>query len=346
MKMGILFGGSSFEHEISIVSAITMKKVLKDIELVFIYVDDEREFYHIGEKEMNSDFFSKGLYKKNKKVIFKSGEILEVGLVRNKILEMDAVLNIIHGRDGEDGKISAILDFYRIPSISPSMEASVYSYSKLNTKYLAEIVGVKTLGYQVVNKGDKDINIENFPVIIKPVHLGSSIGITIVENENELDYAIDIGFEFDDQLIIEPYLDNVREYNKAGVYINDWKLSITEEPKKDGFLGFDEKYLNFSQTNKVVGATITKKEEQEINDNFKKIYSKLFKGSLIRCDFFIIDGVVYLNEINAVPGSMAHYLFNGNFEGLIKGMIKEIRVESKIRVDFDYINKLNGSKTI
>ena len=127
MNIAILFGGSSFEHEISIVSAITMKKVLKKSTLTYIFVDANREFYLIDTDKINSKLFSSGEYKKGKQLTLKKGGFFADGMFGSKEVSFDVVLNLIHGRDGEDGKISSMMEFYGIPFISPRTEASALS---------------------------------------------------------------------------------------------------------------------------------------------------------------------------------------------------------------------------
>ncbi len=109
MKIAILFGGSSYEHEISIVSAITMKKVLKNSTLVYIFVSSDRKFYLIDTQKINSKLFSSGEYKKSKELTLKSGGFQIDGMFGSKSVDFDVALNLIHGRDGEDGKIASLM---------------------------------------------------------------------------------------------------------------------------------------------------------------------------------------------------------------------------------------------
>jgi D-alanine-D-alanine ligase len=343
MNIAILFGGSSFEHEISIVSAITLKKVLKNSNLSFIFVDANREFYLVDAKNMRSDHFSKGLYKKDKKLILKKGAFCTVGMMGLKEQDFGAVLNLIHGRDGEDGKIASLLEFNNIAYISPRVDASVLSYNKLYTKLYAQSLGVKVVPYSVLNSSDsRDIEL-SYPVIIKPVRLGSSIGVSIVKSSDELDYALDVAFEFDDQVLIEPFIDGVLEYNQAGCKTDKFELSIVEEPNKEEFLDFEKKYLDFSRDAKVGDADISERLRLDIQEAFKKIYGRLFEGSIIRCDFFVVDGEVLLNEINPIPGSMANYLFE-DFEGMVGRLLNHLPKESTIKIDYSYIHSIQSAK--
>ncbi len=343
MNLVILFGGSSFEHEISIVSAITVKKVLKKANLSFIFVDSNRDFYLIDEKNMKSNYFSDGAYKKAKKLVLKKGSFCTVGMLGLKEQNLGTVLNLIHGRDGEDGKIASLLEFNGLSYISPRVDASVLSYNKLYTKLYAESLGVKVVPYWVLNSSDsRDIKLD-YPVIIKPVRLGSSIGVSIVKSHDELDYALDTAFEFDNQVLIEPFIEGVLEYNQAGCKTSKFELSIVEEPNKEEFLDFEKKYLDFSRDGDVEDASISSELKSAIQESFKKVYGTLFEGAIIRCDFFVVDGEVLLNEINPIPGSMANYLFE-DFEGMLERLVSHLPKESAIKIDYSYINSIQSAK--
>jgi D-alanine-D-alanine ligase len=343
MKLAVLFGGSSYEHEISIVSAITMKKVLKHTELVYIFVSSDREFYLIDSHKINAKLFSSGEYKKSKTLVLKKGGFYTEGMFGDKSLDFDVALNLIHGRDGEDGKIASMMEFYKIPFISPRLEASALSYNKLYTKFLAQQVGVETVAYEVLSKNDSRQIRLPFPVIIKPVRLGSSIGVSIVREASELDYALDVAFEFDTEVLVEPFIEGVKEFNQAGTYTDRWELSIIEEPQKEAFLDFEKKYMDFARDSQVLQAEISEEIKIKIQESFQKIYDPLFKGSIIRCDFFVVDNKVYLNEINPIPGSMANYLFE-DFEAMVGRLVKYLPQEHAISVSYQYIHSIQSAK--
>ena len=343
MNITILFGGSSYEHEISIVSAITLKKVLKKSNPSFIFCDANREFYLIDAKNMKSNHFSNGAYKKDKKLILKKGAFCIEGIFGLKEQDLGTVLNLVHGRDGEDGKIASILEFNDISYISPRVDASVLSYNKLYTKLYAESLGVKVVPYTLLNSFDnRDVELE-YPVIIKPVRLGSSIGVSIVKSQDELDYALDVAFEFDNQVLIEPFIEGVLEYNQAGCKTSKFELSIVEEPNKEEFLDFEKKYLDFSRDGTVSDANVTPELKTAMQETFKKVYGNIFEGSIIRCDFFVVDGEVLLNEINPIPGSMGNYLFE-DFEGMVERLVNHLPKEHSIKIDYSYIHSIQSAK--
>mgnify|MGYP003492998870 CR=1 FL=1 len=344
MKVAIVFGGVSFEHEISIVSSIAMKEVLKN-DLIYLFLDASRDLYHIPTDIIKSKLFSSGDYKKFDKVYFqKNGFYKKGGLFsKDKDIDFDVVLNLSHGGDGEDGILSSVLDFYNIPFIAPRTEACVVSSNKFLTKGYAFSVGVNTLDYRYYTKED-EILVDTFPIILKPVKLGSSIGVSIVKSQEELEYALDVAFEFDNAVIIEPFISGVKEYNLAGTKINgEFKFSIIEEPQKAEFLDFDKKYLDFSRTSKAKEVDLGDKLNLEIKESFKNLYNTLFEGSIIRCDFFVIDDKVYLNEINSIPGSMANYLFS-DFQDLFTKVASNLPTKKDIPINFEYVNKIQFAK--
>lgn len=245
MKLAILFGGNSYEHEISIVSAVVLKKVI-NTDLTFIFCDEKRRFYLIPSEKMNSKTFSGGAYQKEKELFLRQKAFYHKSLWSEKNLDLDCVINLIHGRDGEDGKIASLLEFFDIKFIGPRVEASVLSFNKEFTKLYAQSVGVKTLDYQMLRKSQKQDFTAHFPCILKPARLGSSIGISIAKNEKELDYAKDVGFEFDTDILVEDFKSDIKEYNLAGCMIKDeFIFSIIEEPKKKNFWILSKNILVF-----------------------------------------------------------------------------------------------------
>ena len=343
MKLAILFGGASFEHEISIVSAVTMKEKLENFELSFVFCDQDHRFYLIDPASMMAKTFASGDYRKMPQLQLEIGGFVRKKLFGSERLGMP-VLNLIHGGDGEDGTIASMLDFFKIDYIGPRAAASQLSYDKRYTKWLAASLGVKTVDYEALCSSSERRVATPYPFIVKPARLGSSIGVSIVREESQLDYALDVAFEFDECVIIEPFIEGVKEYNLAGCMIDgEIRFSIVEEPQKNEFLDFDKKYLDFSRTAAVHQAELGDAEVAKLKDAFMRIYTHLFEGALIRCDFFMVEGEVLLNEINPIPGSMGNYLFE-DFEGTIAALLKNLPTPRSPRVDYKYIHSINAAK--
>ena len=343
MKLAILFGGASYEHEISIVSAITVKDKLKNFELSFIFCDQDHRFYRIEAKDMIAKTFASGAHKKMPQLFLEVGAFTHKKLFGSERLAMP-VLNLIHGADGEDGTIASLLDFYEIDYIGPRPTASMFSFDKVHTKWFAAAIGVKTVAYESLNVNDtRDIKTP-LPFIIKPARLGSSIGVSVVKEASQIEYALDVAFEFDDNLIIEPFIDGVKEYNLAGYAANGGiHFSIVEEPQKNEFLDFDKKYLDFSRSSTVTEAPIDNALVEKLEKAFATIYANMFEGALIRCDFFVVEGEVLLNEINPIPGSMANYLF-ADFQGVINALLANLPKKRRPQVNYQYIHSINQAK--
>jgi len=344
MKLAILFGGASYEHEISIVSAIALKKVL-NVPLTFIFLDAEGNFYHIPADKMKSNHFSSGGYKKEARLRLVRGGFEKQGFFKAKPLEgFDVVLNLVHGGQGEDGTVAALFDFYAVPCIGPRKEASALSFNKWLTKLYAQGLGIETIDFQLLRIDSERRIVFDYPVIVKPLRLGSSIGVSVVKSAEELDFALDVAFEFDDEVLVEPFIEGIEEYNVAGCKTGDeWILSRIEAPQKKEFLDFEQKYLDFSRTESVGKADISPELEAKLKESFKRVYGALFEGALIRCDFFVKEGRVILNEINPIPGSMANYLFD-DFTQVILQLASHLPKSRAIRPDYAYIDKVQSAK--
>lgn len=343
MKLAILFGGASFEHEISIVSAITVMEKLPRFELSFVFCDQDHTFYLVDRANMKAKYFASGDYRKAPVLTLMQGGFLQkrrLGSTEHKL----PVLNLIHGADGEDGTVASLLSFHDVPFIGPRTDASVLSFDKRMTKWFAAGRGIKTVAYEELHaSGGRKLETP-MPCIVKPSRLGSSIGVSVVKDEAELDYALDVAFEFDDSVIVEPFLGGVKEYNLAGYRGAEGIVySIVEEPQKNEFLDFDKKYLDFARTGEVGRAEIDGALEVKLKSAFASIYEGLFEGALIRCDFFVVDGEVYLNEINPIPGSMANYLF-GDFPAAIADLLENLPQPRRPKVDYKYIHSINAAK--
>ncbi|PZT48681.1 D-alanine--D-alanine ligase A [Helicobacter valdiviensis] len=343
MNFCILFGGNSYEHEISIVSAISLKKLLPNLEH-FIFLDGQGDFYLIPKDKMQSTFFSQKNYLKCTKLYLQSGGFYQKSFLGFKPLLLPTILCLVHGGDGEDGKIASLLDFFKIPFIGPRNSACVLSFDKELTKLLCYNRDVKSLPFTILYKHEEIPSNLTFPLIIKPARLGSSIGISLAKNQEELEYALEVAFEFDEKVLIEPFINGIKEYNLAGFKGKDGLVfSIIEEPQKKEFLDFDKKYLDFSRTKEIQKANLTPQLEEKLKDNFAKIYNHLFEGALIRCDFFIKDEECYLNEINPIPGSLANYLFS-DFKTALEDLSKALPKPKDIRIAYEFLHKIQFAK--
>ena len=253
--------------------------------------------------------------KKLNKVCIVQGEnaLYEVkGKKLKKIENIFCAVNCLHGERGEDGALSGLLSMSNIPITSSGILPSAISMDKSFSKIALKGLGVPTLKSITVKSQkeiDKVVKQFDFPVIVKPNLLGSSIGITKAIDKASLQIGIANALKYGESAIIEPFLENFIEINCA-VYRDEngiINLSECERPiARDKILSFGDKY---QEGKREFPAKIKKEISEKIKKLTKKVYEGLNFDGVIRIDYFVIDNKVYLNEINSVPGSLSYYLF-------------------------------------
>ena len=344
----VVFGGKSFEHDISIITTVIMMKNYTGgkYKLLPVYISkDNQWFFFTGEKlevGLFKDFettyrqkgFVKAFLKNQSKFLFYKKGIFE------KSLPVYSVLNCCHGGAGENGDLNAIFGYNNIPISSGDVCAMGVSMNKLYTKFVLNGLKINCVKYVAIErdkyqsfKGKMLKEVENlgFPVIIKPSMLGSSIGISIANNIKELEEALNLAFEFDNEILVESaILNGMKEYNvaclktKNGIVVSE----IDYACRSDKILSFKDKYIGNNNTDgkKIAGGTkkcggyltIKKDFPAKVSDKLRnmlremslEVYEKLNLRGPVRIDFLVDKrGKVYLNELNAVPGSLAYYFF-------------------------------------
>lgn len=311
----VLFGGKSVESEVSIITGLITVNALDGdkYRAIPVYVNGNGEWYYheclkdidelknLNEKRLNRVCLLDGdhaLYRlKNKKL--------------KKLFDITAVINCTHGGDGENGALAGKINTAGIPLASPPVCPSAICMDKGVTKVALKGLKVKTLPYKIMTCGKVDFSgLEfGFPVIVKPVSGGSSIGVGTANDQKELKTALSTAFRYDEKVIVEPLLENFVEINCACYQDGDNGVVVSEceRPIASGkALSFDDKYLS---GNREYPANIPTRTANRIKALTKKIYNELGFRGIIRIDFFLVDGKIFVNEINSIPGSMAYYLF-------------------------------------
>lgn len=313
----VLFGGRSVEHEVSIITGIlTANAIDKNAYNVFpIYIDQNGVWRYDEKINFDVDALNKADKSKLKKVTFISGNnmLFEVkGKKLKQIKEIAVAINCMHGGEGENGSVAGLLNACNVPLCSPNVLCSSVCMDKRFTKIALKGMGVKTLPYLAVKSaGEIADNIEKvvFPAIVKPSLLGSSIGIGEAENLIELKKAVNEALRFGESAIIEPRLTDFIEINCSCYKDNNGKIIVSECEKpigKTAVLTFKDKYEN---GDRVFPANIKESLSKKIKGLTEKIYKQLDARGIIRIDFFVCGGEVFVNEINTIPGSLAYYLY-------------------------------------
>lgn len=315
-NIAVFFGGQSVEHDISVITGVmTINCIDKDkFSVLPIYITKDGE-WKTGESLFDIDEFKNIDLKKLKRVAIVGGDNTLYQVKGKKLKQIEKIfcaINCLHGKNGEDGALAGLLAMSNIPLASPNMLSSSVSMDKSFTKLVLKALGVKTLkSVTVTSKAQvKDI-IEklDFPMLVKPNFLGSSIGITKAEDKETLVSGIQNALKYGESAIIEPFLSDVTEINCA-VYRDDkgiLNVSECEKPiSRTDILSFKDKYQDGKRE---FPANIELKYSNKIKATAKKIYAVLGFDGVIRIDFFIHEGKIYVNEINSVPGSLSYYLF-------------------------------------
>ncbi len=321
------------EHEISIVSAYSLKKKLEDrYKVVMIYIDYQNRVWNVN--KMRLDDFKFNRYKKRKKT-----EFVFHGIKKNFI---DCMLLCQHGENGEDGLGAALCRFYHIPYVGSDIMASSIGMDKLTSYRLLSSQNIPMLESMEYSYKDylNQKKILWYPCIIKPLRGGSSIGIYVCQTEKEFEEKIIKAFEYGKEVLIQPYYESLVEYNLA-VY-EDGFSRLERIDKKDEIFSFDNKYNeSFKLMHQTLEHNSLTKEFEELG---RKVYDILRCKGIIRIDFFMIDKRIYVNEVNVLPGALAMYLFE-DFKTVIDSCIqKAIRDKMVIYKRGNFLAKSNINK--
>ena len=293
-KILILFGGNSYEHNISCKSA---KTIIENIDRT------KFEITSVGIYQNNWYIFNDNLelLTQNK---WLEGNIQKINNIIEFLKTFDKVFPIIHGNNGETGDLSGLFNLFNIPYVSSNILGHAISYDKYLTKIICSHHNIPQTPYITINtnKKIKKINID-FPVIIKPSSCGSSIGINIANNIKELNKYIKEAFKYYNKVIIEKFI-KARELECA-VLENKNKLIVSpvgEIKSQNKFYDYDSKYI--LDSNIIIPANLDKEIINQIKELSKKIFKILSLKDLSRIDFLYDyeNNKLYFNEVNTIPG--------------------------------------------
>lgn len=304
-KILILFGGNSFEHEISCKSAKTIIENIDRTKFEITTVGIKDHNWYIFNDDINiltNNNWTKG-------IINKITNIIEF------IKQFDKVFPIIHGNDGETGALSGLFNLFNIDYVGSNILGHSISYDKEITKIICNHYNIPQVPYIAIHNKKKirKINFE-FPVIIKPSSCGSSIGINIANNIKELNKHLKTAFKYDNKVIIEKYIKS-RELECAILENKKLLVSTVGEIKsKNNFYDYESKYI--LESNIIIPAKLNQNIIKQIQEYSTKIFKILSLKDLARIDFLYDEenNKIYFNEVNTIPGfttiSMYPQLFN------------------------------------
>ena len=366
LNVAIMFGGKSVEHEVSIISAMQAINALDKtkVNVIPIYISKDSQLYS-GDSLLNIETYSdleQAKSQSNSVYLYKDKNNVYMNLIKPKLFKeqkqlIDIVIPIMHGTYGEDGKLQGFLELLDVPFASSDTTASAIGQDKVIMKHIFQNSGLPIVNwfwlYGFEFKNDQTPFLEKaetlgYPVVIKPANLGSSIGISFAKNADEFIEAIHLASEFDEKIVVEKAISNLREVNCSvlgDVYHNEVSL-IEEVGSSAELLSFDEKYLSNAKGSKMQGMASTKRDvpaqlssalEAEVHRLSKAVVHSLNSSGICRIDFMIDANTdaIYINEINTMPGSLAFYLWADkgvDFSQIMDNLIQQA-IDRKRRSD-------------
>ena len=378
-KIGIIIGGKSVEHEVSIITGLQVfENIDKDIyEPKIIYIQKDGKWL-VGDSLHDINNYKKKNFDdayevlpgfKNEKLILYPHPELKTGFFGKKYptYDIDIVFPAVHGTNVEDGALQGLLQINGVPYAFGSVLSSAVGMDKVIMKKVFQSCNLPIVDYiwfyRSSFEADKDKIIEEaenigYPLIVKPANLGSSVGINKAKNYDELLFAIEVAMSYDRKIIIEKCLENVREINCAVIgYENELETSLCEEPVGwKEFLTYEDKYVNkkkdASESKRRIPADIEEDIEIKIKDLAKETFKAVDGCGNARIDFLLSGNNIFVNEINTIPGSISFYLWEGkgvSFKQLITRIIELAEIQYKQRkenivsYDIDLLNKMGGA---
>lgn len=374
IRVGVFFGGKSVEHEVSVISGLQAYNSFdkEKYDPIAIYITKENELYT---GECIADI---GNYKNIPELLKKSIRVFlmcndgKVQLVRypqkkfgdSVVAEIDVAFPVVHGANVEDGSLQGFLRHYNIPYAGCDVMASAVAMDKYVMKTVLKDNDIPVLDCVIVNVKEYQAGqeaayekIENrigYPAIIKPVNLGSSVGIKVARDRKELEKALEYAFTFGPKVLVERAIMQLREINCA--VLGDYEqaaASECEEPiSSDEILSYEDKYVAGSKSGsegmrtakRELPANLTPERREEIRQMAVKTFQVLGCSGVSRIDFMIDKETdkVYVNEINPIPGSLAFYLWEplGKpyaqlLDDMVKLALKREREEKSMLTSFD-----------
>ncbi len=355
IRVGVIFGGETVEHEVSIISAIqAMNKMdTQKYEVVPIYITKDGKWFTgeiLKEMETFQDLSLLRRYTKNVILANIGGRFVlqTTGLFKREIKEIDIAFPIVHGTNVEDGNLQGYLATIGLPYVGANVAAAAIGQDKVFQKQIWSTEELPINNYTWFYDSEylddkasvtKKLAKLKMPVIVKPANLGSSVGIEVAHNKEELNEAIEDAMKYDSKILVEELVQNLKEVNISvlGTYDN-YELSVIEEVMSDNeLLTYKDKYIGSSKKDgsgskgmlsaaRKIPANISAKLQKEVEEVAVKSFKALGLAGNVRIDFLIDTkkSKVYINEVNTIPGSLAFYLWDPkgkDYSSLLDDMI-------------------------
>jgi D-alanine-D-alanine ligase len=333
--VAVIFGGKSAEHDVSIITAhtpiIDSLVATGEYTVVPVYIAKDGAWYS-DPAMLDIAYFKQGAHEAKIKNLtplrleVSKGLTLVFPSVFPKSVSIDVVFPAMHGTYGEDGSLMGLLRMANVPFVGCDMAASAVAMDKVLTKQVLAAEGVPVVPYVWFTKHEweeapvaimAEASKLAYPLFVKPVHLGSSIGISKVTDEAGLKRAIEVALHFDDKVLVEEGVQHLVEVTLPIMGNHDLTLGAIERPlNKTEFFNFEDKYLSQGKGTQgansaysEIPAAIAPERAHEVAQLGEKTYRTLGCTGIARVDFLIdsVKGTVFVNEVNTLPGSLYHH---------------------------------------
>lgn len=333
--VAVIFGGQSVEHDVSIITAhvpiIASLLASGKYEPLPVYIAKDGS-WHVDPAMNDLAFFKRPDYEavlarqKRPSLLFDHGLKFVWAGFRPKTVAVDVVFPALHGTYGEDGSLMGLLRMAGVPFVGCDMASSAVAMDKAFTKQVLSAEGIPVVPYVWFTHDEWDRDRDGVvarmkrlhrPVFVKPVHLGSSIGITKAKDEDALTNAIEVALHYDDKVLVEESVEHLIEATLPIMGNDEPRPAEVERPlNKTEFFNFDDKYLSggkkgqgvnteYSEIPANIGADLTR----AVKELGVRVYRTLGCTGIARVDFLIDAGMkkVFVNEVNTLPGSLYHH---------------------------------------
>lgn len=328
LKLAVLFGGASSEHDVSLMSA---QGVLSHIdrekyEIYLLGITKDGQWYLYngpldllpGDKWVESSYAERA-------VISPDTSVHGILTASGKTIRLDAVFPVLHGKNGEDGTLQGLLQLAGLPFVGCASTASGVCMDKRITNAVADVYGIAQVPWCSTTAHDyrkdpkafreKVIAKLGFPIFVKPANAGSSVGITKAVDDASLEAGIETAFREDRSIVLEAFADGFEV--ECAVLGNDDPVAsdVGEIRSANEFYDYEAKYFN-AQSKTVIPAGISPEKRREVADAAVRAYKAFGCAGLARVDFFVShsDGRVLFNEINTLPGFTPISMYSMLFE--------------------------------
>lgn len=338
LSVGIIFGGRSVEHDVSIVTAQQVMNAFDQdrYEIVPIYITRDGKWY-TGDVLRNIDSFKNDaiLSQDGIESVVLSPDVRHHGLIMNplagrfsksEVKRLDVMFPVIHGTHGEDGTLQGLFELADIPYVGFATMGSALTNDKIITKQILRQNSIPVVDGITVTRDAWRANRDDivsqikaqfaYPVFVKPATLGSSIGVGRADSDELLQASLDVATNFDRRVIVETAIQGIEINCSVMGYGDDISVSVLEQPLSwADFLAFEDKYLRggdgMKSADRIIPAPISDELTATIQQASRDAFRAVDGRGICRIDFLVEPetGTYYLNEINTMPGSLALYLW-------------------------------------